>query len=57
VHTGSVTVTLHTLDTHRVAQAESQRHPLRRRPRVWMLHCHNIYHQEAGMMTSLGYST
>jgi FtsP/CotA-like multicopper oxidase with cupredoxin domain len=22
-------------------------------PDVWMLHCHNIYHQEAGMMTSL----
>jgi len=26
-------------------------------PGVWMLHCHNTYHQEAGMMTSLNYST
>ncbi|MDY6871136.1 MAG: multicopper oxidase family protein [Actinomycetota bacterium] len=25
-------------------------------PGVWMLHCHNTYHQEAGMMTSLNYS-
>jgi FtsP/CotA-like multicopper oxidase with cupredoxin domain len=24
---------------------------------AWMLHCHNTYHQEAGMMTSLNYST
>lgn len=24
-------------------------------PGVWMLHCHNTYHQEAGMMTSLDY--
>uniref|UniRef100_A0A5Q5CLN5 Multicopper oxidase, type 2 n=1 Tax=Mycobacterium sp. (strain JLS) TaxID=164757 RepID=A0A5Q5CLN5_MYCSJ len=24
-------------------------------PGVWMLHCHNTYHQEAGMMTSLNY--
>lgn len=24
-------------------------------PGVWMLHCHNAYHQEAGMMTSLNY--
>lgn len=24
-------------------------------PGVWMLHCHNTYHQEAGMMTSLAY--
>lgn len=22
-------------------------------PGIWMLHCHNTYHQEAGMMTSL----
>ena len=22
-------------------------------PGLWMLHCHNTYHQEAGMMTSL----
>ncbi|GAC1399633.1 MAG: multicopper oxidase MmcO [Mycobacterium sp.] len=26
-------------------------------PGVWMLHCHNTYHQEAGMMTSLNYTT
>ena len=26
-------------------------------PGVWMLHCHNTYHQEAGMMTSLNYAT
>lgn len=26
-------------------------------PGVWMLHCHNGYHQEAGMMTSLNYTT
>ena len=25
-------------------------------PGEWMLHCHNTYHQEAGMMTSLMYS-
>lgn len=25
-------------------------------PGVWMLHCHNTYHQEAGMMTSLAYA-
>lgn len=25
-------------------------------PGVWMLHCHNTYHQEAGMMTSVNYS-
>lgn len=25
-------------------------------PGVWMLHCHNTYHQEAGMMTSLDYT-
>ena len=25
-------------------------------PGVWMLHCHNTYHQEAGMMTSLAYN-
>lgn len=24
---------------------------------VWMLHCHNIYHQEAGMKTTLNYTT
>jgi FtsP/CotA-like multicopper oxidase with cupredoxin domain len=23
---------------------------------TWMLHCHNTYHQSAGMMTSLDYS-
>jgi FtsP/CotA-like multicopper oxidase with cupredoxin domain len=26
-------------------------------PGVWMMHCHNTYHQEAGMMTSLNYAT
>lgn len=26
-------------------------------PGTWMLHCHNTYHQEAGMMTSLDYIT
>ena len=26
-------------------------------PGVWMLHCHNTYHQEAGMMTRLDYTT
>ena len=26
-------------------------------PGIWMLHCHNTYHQEAGMMTSLNYLT
>jgi FtsP/CotA-like multicopper oxidase with cupredoxin domain len=26
-------------------------------PGIWMLHCHNTYHQEAGMMTSLNYMT
>ena len=26
-------------------------------PGVWMLHCHNTYHQEAGMMTTLNYTT
>jgi len=25
-------------------------------PGEWMLHCHNTYHQEAGMMTSLSYT-
>ena len=24
-------------------------------PGVWMIHCHNIYHAESGMMTQLGY--
>ncbi len=24
-------------------------------PGIWMLHCHNTYHQDAGMMTSLNY--
>jgi multicopper oxidase len=24
-------------------------------PGQWMLHCHNVYHQEAGMMTTLSY--
>ncbi|MCH9669360.1 MAG: multicopper oxidase family protein [Actinomycetia bacterium] len=24
-------------------------------PGIWILHCHNTYHQEAGMMTSLNY--
>ena len=24
-------------------------------PGVWMVHCHNIYHAESGMMTQLGY--
>jgi FtsP/CotA-like multicopper oxidase with cupredoxin domain len=26
-------------------------------PGDWMLHCHNTYHQEAGMMTSLNYTS
>lgn len=26
-------------------------------PGLWMLHCHNIYHSEAGMMTVLGYAS
>ncbi len=26
-------------------------------PGVWMLHCHNTYHQAAGMMTRLDYTT
>lgn len=26
-------------------------------PGVWMLHCHNVYHAETGMMTLLGYQT
>ncbi|MBI0379850.1 multicopper oxidase domain-containing protein, partial [Streptomyces albiflaviniger] len=21
----------------------------------WMVHCHNVYHSESGMMTILGY--
>jgi len=25
-------------------------------PGAWMLHCHNTYHQEAGMMKSLAYT-
>ena len=24
-------------------------------PGIWMIHCRNIYHAEAGMMTLLGY--
>ncbi|MGW1974352.1 multicopper oxidase family protein [Streptomyces sp. NPDC001889] len=24
-------------------------------PGLWMIHCHNVYHAEAGMMTTLGY--
>jgi FtsP/CotA-like multicopper oxidase with cupredoxin domain len=24
-------------------------------PGQWMVHCHNSYHQEAGMMTTLSY--
>ena len=24
-------------------------------PGIWMIHCHNVYHAEAGMMTLLGY--
>jgi FtsP/CotA-like multicopper oxidase with cupredoxin domain len=24
-------------------------------PGLWMIHCHNVYHSEAGMMTILGY--
>ncbi|MQS37145.1 multicopper oxidase domain-containing protein, partial [Streptomyces katsurahamanus] len=24
-------------------------------PGLWMIHCHNVYHAEAGMMTVLGY--
>ncbi|MFG2141370.1 multicopper oxidase family protein [Streptomyces sp. NPDC048650] len=24
-------------------------------PGLWMLHCHNIYHSESGMMTTVGY--
>jgi FtsP/CotA-like multicopper oxidase with cupredoxin domain len=26
-------------------------------PGIWMMHCHNTYHQEAGMMTSMNYTT
>ncbi|MGW6060092.1 multicopper oxidase family protein [Streptomyces sp. NPDC055189] len=26
-------------------------------PGLWMIHCHNVYHSEAGMMTVLGYRT
>ncbi|CAN5853561.1 multicopper oxidase MmcO [soil metagenome] len=26
-------------------------------PGVWMMHCHNTYHQEGGMMTTLNYIT
>ncbi|ORB62798.1 multicopper oxidase family protein [Mycolicibacterium tusciae] len=26
-------------------------------PGEWMMHCHNTYHQEAGMMTSLNYTS
>jgi FtsP/CotA-like multicopper oxidase with cupredoxin domain len=26
-------------------------------PGIWMMHCHNTYHQEAGMVTSLNYAT
>nr|VTP04381.1 Copper resistance protein A precursor [Mycobacterium riyadhense] len=25
-------------------------------PGIWMIHCHNAYHQEAGMMTTLNYT-
>ncbi|KKC05798.1 multicopper oxidase family protein [Mycobacterium nebraskense] len=25
-------------------------------PGIWMIHCHNTYHQEAGMMSSLNYT-
>ncbi|WP_214324420.1 multicopper oxidase family protein [Nonomuraea sediminis] len=25
-------------------------------PGIWMIHCHNVYHAESGMMTLLGYS-
>ena len=25
-------------------------------PGIWMLHCHNTYHQKAGITTSLNYS-
>ncbi|MFE7414255.1 multicopper oxidase family protein [Streptomyces laurentii] len=24
-------------------------------PGLWMIHCHNVYHSESGMMTTLGY--
>jgi FtsP/CotA-like multicopper oxidase with cupredoxin domain len=26
-------------------------------PGLWMIHCHNVYHAEAGMMTVLGYES
>ncbi|QHC24524.1 multicopper oxidase family protein [Streptomyces sp. GS7] len=26
-------------------------------PGLWMLHCHNVYHSESGMMTVLGYKS
>jgi FtsP/CotA-like multicopper oxidase with cupredoxin domain len=26
-------------------------------PGIWMVHCHNTYHQAAGMMTSLNYTS
>ena len=25
-------------------------------PGIWMLHCHNGYHMDAGMMTTLNYT-
>ena len=25
-------------------------------PGIWMLHCHNAYHQEGGMMTTVEYA-
>ena len=26
-------------------------------PGIWMLHCHNTYHHEAGMVTSLNHTS
>ncbi|MCW2688097.1 MAG: multicopper oxidase, type 2, partial [Mycobacterium sp.] len=40
------------------AEAKGQRCAAADKPGIWMMHCcHNTYHQEAGMMTSLNYVT
>jgi Multicopper oxidase len=36
---------------------EVDRRPHRGNPGDWILHCHNTFHQEARMMTSLNYTT
>ena len=40
---------------HRAADAEPRRQPAGGNPGQWATHCHNIYHAEAGMMTTLSY--